>query len=107
MITGSTSGIGKAFAHEYAKAGINVLVTGRSQATVYSTVKNVQQQAAAGTKVFGIAGDVGTEAGATNFIADVDALCSEEGLHIGVLVNYAGIFEVADFFAVPDTTWQK
>lgn len=110
VITGSTSGIGKAIALEYSKAGINVLVNGRSQATVDSTVKDVQQHAAqhaTGARIFGIAGDIGSEAGAAKFITDVDALCSKEGLDVGVLVNNAGIFEVANFFDIPDATWQK
>eukprot|EP00878_Enallax_costatus_P043837 GHUV01051931.1.p1 GENE.GHUV01051931.1~~GHUV01051931.1.p1 ORF type:complete len:149 (-),score=25.65 GHUV01051931.1:135-581(-) len=107
VITGSTSGIGKAIAVDYSKNGISVVVNGRSQATVDSTVQDVQQHAAAGARVFGIAGDVGTEDGAAKFIADVDALCSKEGLHVSVLVNNAGIFEVANFFEVADSTWQK
>lgn len=107
VVTGSTSGIGKAIAIEYVKHGYYVLINGRSQATVDSTVQEVKQQAIADARVFGVAGDIGTEEGAAKFIGDVDALCSSEGLHVGVLVNNAGIFEVANFFEVLDSTWQR
>lgn len=106
VVTGSTSGIGKAIVLAFAKNGYSVLINGRSQATVDQVVREVQQHGA-DAKVFGVAGDIGTEDGATKFITDVDNICSSQGLHVGVLVNNAGIFEAANFFEVPDSTWQR
>lgn len=107
VVTGSTSGIGKAIVIEYAKNGYNVLVNGRSQTTVDKVVQEVKQQGGADARVFGVAGDIGTENGAKKFIEDVDSICSSQDLHVEMLVNNAGIFEVADFFEVPDSTWQR
>jgi NAD(P)-dependent dehydrogenase (short-subunit alcohol dehydrogenase family) len=105
VVTGSTSGIGKAIAVDLARRGFTVVVNGRSQASVDSAVADVKAASEA-PLVLGAVGDLGTEAGCANFITDVEALSKQHELPINVLVNNMGIFETADFFSVPDSTWQ-
>lgn len=109
VVTGSTGGIGKAIALDLARHGYHVVINGRSQGTVDSAVHEALQAVPPGgnTKIFGVPGDLGTEEGATKFISDVDSLCSGEGLSVDVLVNNMGIFEVANFFDIPDSLWHK
>lgn len=115
VVTGSTAGIGRAIALQLASHGYHVVINGRSESSVNSAVQEVANDAAAAgaasaaicRKVFGVAGDLGTADGAAKFISDVDALAASEGLTIDVLVNNLGIFEISDFFCVPDSRWQQ
>src|SRR6185369_1684297 len=100
LVTGSTSGIGHAIAKGLLAAGADVVVNGRTQAKVDAVAAALGKTAdKAGGKVRGVAADVSTEAGCKALVAalpDVD-----------ILVNNTGIFEVKDFFDIPDRDWSN
>jgi NAD(P)-dependent dehydrogenase (short-subunit alcohol dehydrogenase family) len=96
LVTGSTAGIGYAIAKGLAAAGADVVLNGRSQATVDTAVKKLAAEVS-GSKVRGIAADVSTAAGCKALVValpDVD-----------ILINNAGIYGAKDFFDIPDEDW--
>jgi NAD(P)-dependent dehydrogenase (short-subunit alcohol dehydrogenase family) len=70
VVTGGTSGIGRATAQDFIKQGATVIITGRHQTTVDETVK------ALGPKAHGVVSDAGK-------IADIQALAERVGLLVG------------------------
>ena len=94
LVTGATSGIGRAVALELAREGAEVLVHGRDAARGAETVDAIT---ASGGKARFVAADLGDA-------ADVERLASEVG-DIDILINNAGIalfgptaeFDVAAF----------
>lgn len=42
VVTGSTSGIGKAIALKFAKTGAHVIINGRSEETIQSTIQEIK-----------------------------------------------------------------
>jgi NAD(P)-dependent dehydrogenase (short-subunit alcohol dehydrogenase family) len=98
LVTGSTAGIGLAVAKGLAAAGADVVVNGRSQGKVDTSVKAIIAAKPAG-KIRGVAADVSTAAGC-------DALVSALP-EVDILINNAGIFEPKDFFEIPDQDWSR
>ena len=98
IVTGSTSGIGKAIAQGLAAAGANVVINGRKQASVDGAVQAIAK-VVPGATLRGVATDVGTAAGS---VALVDAVPAAD-----ILVNNAGIFEPKPFFDIPDADWTR
>ncbi|MCY7968295.1 SDR family oxidoreductase [Bacillus haynesii] len=96
LVTGSTSGIGKAIAASLAKEGASVIINGRRQEKVNQTIDELKGQFP--KAVFQAAPyDLGTEKGCQGLLAafpDVD-----------ILVNNLGIFEPAEYFEIPDEDW--
>ncbi len=94
LVTGATSGIGRAVALQLAREGAEVLVHGRDAARGADTVEELT---AAGGKTSFVPADLGD-------VADVQWLASEAG-EVDILVNNAGIalfgptaeFEVSAF----------
>jgi NAD(P)-dependent dehydrogenase (short-subunit alcohol dehydrogenase family) len=80
LVTGATSGIGRAIALQLARDGAEVLVHGRDSARGAETVEEIT---AAGGKARFVAADLGDA-------ADVERLASEVG-DIDILINNAGI----------------
>jgi NAD(P)-dependent dehydrogenase (short-subunit alcohol dehydrogenase family) len=83
LVTGATSGIGKATALRFAEAGAAVAAVGRDEAALTELQK---QLAAAGSKCVPIRADLSSE-------AETDAVVSKTMEHLGgidVLVNAAG-----------------
>jgi NAD(P)-dependent dehydrogenase (short-subunit alcohol dehydrogenase family) len=80
LVTGATSGIGRAVALQLARDGADVLVHGRDAARGAETVQEI---AAAGGKARFVAADLGDA-------ADVQRLASEVG-DVDILINNAGI----------------
>jgi len=82
VITGATDGIGKAYAEQLAKRGLNVVLISRSLAKLEATAREVEATFKVKTKV--IAADMSKEDIYENIRAELT------GLDIGVLVNNVG-----------------
>lgn len=96
LVTGSTSGIGKAIAKLFAREGAKVIINGRSKERVEATVEELK---AIGF-VYGIPADLSTVAGAEQLAATA----SEIG-PVDILINNAGKFELKPFFEITDEEW--
>ncbi len=81
LVTGSTSGIGRAAAEQFGAAGARVIVTGRDEARGREVVETIES---AGGKARFIAADLATPDGAQRL--------AEAAGQVDVLVNNAGIF---------------
>jgi NAD(P)-dependent dehydrogenase (short-subunit alcohol dehydrogenase family) len=98
LVTGSTSGIGKAIARGLAASGATVVVNGRREATVDAAVQAIAA-AVPGAKLRGVAADASTAEGCDALVRAVPA--------VDILVNNAGIFEPKPFFEIPDADWTR
>ena len=98
IITGATKGIGEACAHEFAKEGAKVVVTGRSVDLGEKVVADVK--ANGGDALF-VRCDIGQK-------AQIDALIEATVDHYGtidIVVNNAGVNHSADFFDISEEDW--
>ena len=84
IITGGSSGIGKALAEEFGKRGSRILITGRDHSSLNAAVTDLQQR---GIEIRGFQGDVSVE--------EDNKKMSEEAIRhygrIDILINNAGI----------------
>ncbi|QDL39074.1 SDR family NAD(P)-dependent oxidoreductase [Rhodoferax sediminis] len=97
LVSGSTAGIGYAIAAALAAEGAQVIVNGRSQASVDGAVSKIKS--ATGGTVHGFAGDLGTAAAAEELV--------RQHPNIEILVNNLGIFEATPFEKIPDADWVR
>jgi NAD(P)-dependent dehydrogenase (short-subunit alcohol dehydrogenase family) len=81
LVTGATSGIGRAIALELARDGASVIVSGRDAARAADTVAAIEREGGSARFVPADLGDLASVASLAKEAADVD-----------VLVNNAGIF---------------
>ncbi len=84
VVTGGSRGIGRAIAEGFAARGANVLICSRSQESVETALKEMQD---AGLKAEGVACDVSDE---QQILTTVQTAISRLG-HIDTLVNVAGV----------------
>lgn len=98
IVTGSTAGIGYAIAKGLAECGATVVVNGRKQDAVDQAVAQIKREVP-GARVRGVAADLGTAQGC-------DALLRAEP-DTDILVNNVGIYELKDFFEIPDSEWTR
>jgi NAD(P)-dependent dehydrogenase (short-subunit alcohol dehydrogenase family) len=98
LVTGSTSGIGRAAAERFAREGASVLIHGRDPRRTEEAAAALRR-ATGSESVRAVAGDLATAAGADAVIAAVPEL--------DVLVNNAGIFEPKPFAEIPDEDWLR
>jgi NAD(P)-dependent dehydrogenase (short-subunit alcohol dehydrogenase family) len=84
LITGATSGIGRAAAERFAEAGANVIVSGRDQARGEEVVRKIEKD---GGRARFIAADLGKRNGARELADAVGP--------VDVLVNTAGVLALA------------
>src|SRR5690606_15231914 len=82
FITGATSGIGRATAHEFAKHGINLILCGRRQERLETVKKALEKQADVHILNF----DVSDKAATFNAIDSIP----EDFKNIDILINNAG-----------------
>jgi len=97
IVTGSTRGIGKAIAVEFAKRGATVVITGRNKATAEVVANNIKSEF--GVDAYGVALD---------FLQDfTDALKEiEEKIDTpDILVNNAGLTRDTLFIRMKDEDW--
>lgn len=94
LVTGATDGIGKAFACELAKKGVNLILVGRNPnklEDVSSEIQSKYSETEIKKVVFDLAGDLSE---GVKKISEVI-----EGLDVGVLINNAGVsYPYARFF---------
>lgn len=108
VVTGSSGGIGKAIATEFARHGAYTIVNGRSEGSTTAAIKDIVAQAdAKETHVLPVVGDVSTAEGADSFVKAVNAVEDAVGTKIQVLVNNVGIFHVQEFGDILDSKWQE
>lgn len=94
LVTGGSSGIGRAIATALADAGAHVLVAARTRSTIDATVDDVR---AAGGSAEGIVADLSSRAGA-HVLADAAG-------DVDVLVNSAGINLRPPMADLDEATW--
>jgi gluconate 5-dehydrogenase len=100
LITGSSRGIGFAFAQGLAEAGAKVIVNSRQAAVVDEAVKKLQ---ALGLDTVGAAFDVANEASVEAAFAGFD----EQGLAVDILINNAGIQHRQPMVDLSLADWQR
>jgi 3-oxoacyl-[acyl-carrier protein] reductase len=98
LVTASTGGIGYEIARALTREGANVIVNGRTAATVQAAVAKLQGEFPEAT-LRGLVADNGTPEGCAATIAEV--------AEVDILVNNLGIYEVTQFFQETDESWQK
>lgn len=98
VVTGSTRGIGHAIATGLARAGADVLVTGRRQPDVDAALERIRA-AVPGAQARGLAVDLGQAAG----FARLKAAQAEAD----ILVNNLGIFQPQPFEQISDEDWLR
>ena len=97
LITGSTSGIGKACARKFAQEGYDIIITGRRAQHLADLKKELEVK---GTRVLALAFDVRNRKAATAAInslpldwQQIDVLINNAGLALGLESEYEGSFE--------------
>lgn len=98
IVTGSTTGIGFAIAEGLARAGAEVVITGRKQDTVNTAVESIGT-AVPGARLSGVAADLATAEGAQALIAAVP--------EVDILINNLGIYGGCPFFDIDEAAWEE
>ena len=93
LVTGSTAGIGLAIAERLAAEGVEVTITGRSQAKLDEAAAQIAKVG----KVNPVLADPATAEGAATLIAAVP--------DTDILVNNLGIYEAKAFTDITDADW--
>jgi 3-oxoacyl-[acyl-carrier protein] reductase len=87
VVTGSSRGIGKAIATEFANAGYSVVINARNEEELKRAAEDISRSIKDGGKVISIPGDISEE---HLCISMIDGAIKQFG-RIDVLVNNAGI----------------
>ncbi|MDH3702416.1 MAG: SDR family oxidoreductase [Alphaproteobacteria bacterium] len=99
LITGSSRGLGRAMALNFAASGAHVCVTGRRAEVVAETVKEVE--AVSGGKVCGCTADAGKAEDIEKLVKTVE----KELGPVDILVNNAGTSRRMPFLEITDELW--
>ncbi len=100
IVTGGNRGIGRTIVDRFAAEGADVMVVGRNEETIRSTLEAVQ---AAGGSAWGHAADVTKD----DDLEGVVAAAAERWQAIDVLVNNAGIGCETPFLEIPADEWDR
>ncbi|XP_059831213.1 very-long-chain 3-oxoacyl-CoA reductase-B-like isoform X2 [Hypanus sabinus] len=83
VVTGATNGIGKAYAHELARRGLNIVLISRSLEKLKTTAEEIEQKHGKKTKIIQADFTAGTD-----IYGPIQEVLN--GMNIGVLVNNVG-----------------
>jgi len=100
LISGSSSGIGRATALLFAREGADVVINGRDEKKIAAVVKEIE---ALGRRALGIRANVGS-------FAEVNAMAEKaltEFGHLDILVSNAGIFHHQSFLSMTEEEWDQ
>lgn len=95
LITGATSGIGKALANEFASNGFDIVAVARNEEQLKNTSEELKEQH--GIEVFTVSKDLGKDGAAQVLYDEVKEL----GRTINILVNDAGVGQRGNFTDIP------
>lgn len=101
LITGATSGIGKALAHQFAANSYNLILVGRYNDTLSKTKQELTSQYA--IKIWNIEKDLAQDNAAQELYDDV----IQSGHKVNILVNDAGIGQRGKFVNIPFTKYSE
>uniref|UniRef100_A0A8C4X7H3 Hydroxysteroid (20-beta) dehydrogenase 2 n=1 Tax=Erpetoichthys calabaricus TaxID=27687 RepID=A0A8C4X7H3_ERPCA len=97
VVTGATSGIGKAYAHELARNGLNVILISRSMERLKNVATEIEKQHGQKTRII--------QADFTEGYSIYEGIEEKlKGLEIGILVNNVGMIYAGYFCRLLDTT---
>ncbi|MGE0824656.1 MAG: SDR family NAD(P)-dependent oxidoreductase [Candidatus Binatia bacterium] len=100
LITGSSSGIGRAAALLFAREGADVVINGRDEKKIAAVVKEVE---ALGRRALGVAANVGSFSAVQGM---VERTLKEFG-HLDILVSNAGVFHHKTFLEMTEEKWDE
>ena len=100
LITGSTRGIGKAIAVEFAKLGANVIITGRDRKSAEVLANNIEKEY--NVKAFGI--DLDLTGDISESFEEINSFTQGK---IDILVNNAGITKDTLFIRMKEEDWNS
>lgn len=101
LITGASSGIGKTFAYELAKKGLNIVLTARSEEKLAEISKDLI--AKYGVKVSFITSDLSELSGSTKIYEELQ----KQHIKIDLLINNAGIGKWSNFLEENIDVYEK
>lgn len=97
LVTASSGGIGYAIAAGLVESHAEVMVNGRSSASVDAALSRLQQQFPQ-ARLRGVVADLGSAEGVTALLDQVP--------FVDILVNNAGIYGPRDFYDTDDAVWE-
>lgn len=101
LITGSSRGLGRAMALNFASSGANVVICGRRSDVLDKTKKEIEN--ISDNKVVAITADVSTADGVNSLIKSAEDKLGD----IDILVNNAGISKHGPFIEITDEEWAQ
>ena len=100
LVTGSSSGIGRAVATRFAQEGADLVINGRDEKKIAEVVKEIE---ALGRRALGIRANVGSFAESK---AMVERAVVEFG-YLDILVCNAGVFHHTPFLELGEEEWDE
>jgi 3-oxoacyl-[acyl-carrier protein] reductase len=101
LITGASTGIGRAIAEELAAEGVALAIVARTSDRLQDTARQIAQST--GTRVIALPGDIGVP-------SDIDRLIGEARAALGgiqILINNAGSSPMGRIGDTDDAVWMK
>jgi NAD(P)-dependent dehydrogenase (short-subunit alcohol dehydrogenase family) len=103
LVTGASSGIGRATVHRLARAGYDVIGMGRDAKRLEETRKGLPSDASYEP----VACDLSIPKDIATTVARIERFLLERGGNLNCLVNNAGIFEQVAFKDSTDANWES
>ncbi len=100
LVTGSSSGIGRAIAARFAREGASVVINGRSPEKIAAVVKEIET---AGARALGVRANVGSFAEAQAMVERAE----REFGRLDILVCNAGVFHHTPFLELSEAEWDE